>query len=433
MKERSRSLPQPFDPRDDCPLPVAAQRRNIYCVVVFWGLNYLCAPVSYVDLTHANLLHALGNTDTVSNLPSALYLWLSVTPILTAWLFPHPRLLKPLALTAIMVRAIATSVVALMLGFGASPAVTTVVVIGHAAVFGIAGGVLITCMWEIVRRSVSTSRRGPALGFTFGIGPLFACAGALFQDAVFDGKLLGGRSFGLEFPHNYLAMFAAATPLILLAGFAVALFILPEDSEPARESEASPAEIGEGLKRFAQNRAIWLAVVIYVVVYSGGNAILTNVSLRAKSILGEATDTLGIQTFLRFGCKAVAGGLLGWLLAKVSPRATLFATTSILLLGMGWALASTSWWFMATFGLLGAGELFGAYFPNYVTTASAKQHVRVNLAYMNVVGALAGFSALVFGTISDSYGQIASFCVAAGLLVFALCLIGLLPSDPTPP
>jgi MFS family permease len=99
---------------------------------------------------------------------------------------------------------------------------------------------------------------------------------------------------------------------------------------------------------------------------------------------------------------------------------------------MGWALNSDGWWFLLTFGLLGSGELFGAYFPNYVTTASEKEFVRVNMAYLSVLSTLTGFSSLAFGLISDNFGRPASFYVSAAMLVLALLLISLLPANPTP-
>ena len=125
-----------------------------------------------------------------------VYEWLVFIPMLVAWLFPHPRHLKPLSLVAVGLMACSTGAVAITLWSHAQPNVATAVVIGQAAIFGAANGVLITGLWDFLRRGVSTSRRGVALGFTFGIGPLFACVGSLLQDAVFEGKLLGGYSFG---------------------------------------------------------------------------------------------------------------------------------------------------------------------------------------------------------------------------------------------
>ncbi len=423
---------KPVDPSDDCPLPVSVQRRNIGCFATYWGIVYLTAPITYIGLVHVNLLKALGNSDTICSLPSAMYLWMTIVPVVVAWMFPQPRFLKPLSWISITVMAAITGAVAVTIWLRASSGVTTIMVIAHGAVFGMCNGVMMTALWDSLRRGVSTSRRGAALGFAFGAGPVFACVGALLQDAVFDGKLLGGRSFDLEFPHNYLAIFAAVAPLFMVAGCALSLFTVPIASDSAAESGTPWAEIVAGLKQFARNRVVLFAVVIYVIVYSGGNAIFSNVSLHAKDLLGDKTDTVGVQTFLRFGFKAVTGVVLGWLLATASPRATLLATTSILLIGMGWALNSDGWWFLLTFGLLGSGELFGAYFPNYVTTASEKEFVRVNMAYLSVLSTLTGFSSLAFGLISDNFGRPASFYVSAAMLVLALLLIMLLPADPTP-
>lgn len=437
MPESNDSTRDPELTGDDCPLPVARQNRNIACYAIYWAIFYLAAPVSYVGLTHANLLKALGYKDTVCNLPNAIYSWMSVVPVLTAWFLPQARHSRTLALAAIGAMTAITAAVAGTLASGASASVVKWIVLAHSAVFGAGAGVLITALWDLLRRGVSTSRRGRALGAAFGIGPLFACVGALLQDALFDGKLLGGRSFGLEFPANYMAMFAAAAPLMALAGLVIASFTLPGVLATApRGSTADPQttwrEVATGLKQFLNSRSVIFAVVIYVIVYSG-SSIMVNVSLHAKDVLGPDSNTLGIQTFLRFGFKAVAGAGLGWLLSASNPRATLITTTSVVLLGVVWALFSSGWWFMLAFGLMGAGELFGAHFPNYVTTASQKPYVRLNMAYLSLLSVLIGFSQVAFGAISKQFGRPASFNVAAGMLVLALILIGLLlPADPTP-
>lgn len=421
---------------EDCPLPVASQNRNIACYAIYWAIFYLAAPVSYVGLTHANLLKAFQFSDTWCNLPSAIYSWMSIIPVITAWFLPKPRHSRILALAAIGCMVATTAAVAVTLASGASATVVRALVLAHGAVFGAGAGVLITALWDMLRRGVSTSRRGKALGAAFGIGPLFACVGALLQDALFDGKLLGGHSFGLAFPTNYMAMFAGAAPLLAVAAVLIASFVLPEtESDLQPMSPATPQatlrEILAGLRQFIRNRSVLFAAVIYVLVYSG-NTVMSNVSLHVKDVLGPDVDTLGIQTFLRFGFKAAAGAGLGWLLATVNPRATLITTTSILLLGVAWTLASSGWWFMLAFGVMGAGELFGAHFPNYVTTASEKPFVRLNMAYLSLLSVLIGFSSVAFGEISDRFGRRASFEVAAGLLVAALLLIALLlPADPT--
>lgn len=416
---------------DDCPLSPAAQNRNIFCFVMYWCVFYLCAPVTYVGTTHANLLQALGNNDEIANIPSAIYQWVTFIPVCVAWFFSHPKYLKPLMLLALSLISLATGMVASLLWIDASPIIKSASVIAHGAAMGIGSGVLIASLWDSLRRGVSTSRRGRALGFTFGCGPIFACIGSLAQDALFDGKLTG-QYLGLGYPWNFILLFAAVAPLLLLAGITMLMFQIPPATE-ADEQKGNPlVEIASGLHQFIRNRVLWYTILIYVVVYSGGNAILSNVSLHADEILGGNKETLGIQNFLRFGCKAIAGGLLGVLLAKTSARATLLATTLTLVAGMTWALNTTGWPFMATFGLLGAGELFGAYFPNYVVTASPKHFVRINMAYLSLLSTFIGFSAVLFGWISEHYSRNASFIVAEGMLILALVMIAFLPANPTP-
>src|SRR5579871_1618378 len=95
-------LPEADEPnRGDCPLPVALQRRNMLLYGLYWALYYLSAPISYVGVTHANLLTELGCNDKVANLPAAGYQWMTAVPILVAWFFPQTRLTKPLVVGSV--------------------------------------------------------------------------------------------------------------------------------------------------------------------------------------------------------------------------------------------------------------------------------------------------------------------------------------------
>jgi MFS family permease len=417
----------------DCPLPVALQRRNMVCYAGLWCLIYLSAPISYVGVTHANLLKELGNSDTVSYLPHAVYQWMTAFPVLVAWFLPQPRLLKPLVVWSLVVKLLVTAMVVLAVALQWPATVVSATVVGFAALFGAANGVLITALWEVLRRGVSTDRRGSTLGWSFGVGPVLACVGSIVQQCLLSKEPLTGYTFGLAFPMNYLALFAAALPVMALSVVLGALFVVPTDPEEVvRPSRLS--EITAGLREFFTYRPLFLGAIAYLLVYSGGNAIFDAVSLHAKDVLGDsASETVGIQNFLRFGFKAVAGGLLGWLLARTHPKATLLTTTGLLLFALGWVLNSSGWWFLASAGWLGAGELFGAYFPNYVATASAKDKVRANIAYLNLLGALVGFASVLFGQISDRFGRIATFQTATGILLFAMVLIVFaLPARPVP-
>ena len=361
---------------DDCPLSPAQQARNIFCFAGFWCLFYLAAPVSYVGLTHANLLKALGNSDTVANLPHAVYQWLGALPIVVAWFLPQPKLLKPLLVFPLILMASVTGAVALAIWLKLSASIVTIVVITHGAVLGMSNGVMLTTLWEVLRRGVSTSRRGHALGVAFGVGPLFACVGSLAQQALFSTNPIAGMSLGLSFPDNYRVLFAAAAPLMLLETLIAASFVVPlPTDEPTGESRF--AEIAGGLRDFFTYRPLVMGAVAYLLVYSGGNAIFDNVSLHAKDVLGEeSASSMGTQQFLRFGFKAIAGLGLGWLLTRTNPKTLLLTTTTVLVIGMCWVLNVTGPWYLISFGLLGAGELFGAYFPNYIATSSSKSSAR---------------------------------------------------------
>jgi hypothetical protein len=299
-------------------------------------------------------------------------------------------------------------------------------------VFGAGIGLAIPSLWEIARRGISSSRRGKVLGLAFGAGPLFAFAGSLAQQLILTGQAHGWTVSHFPFPGNYTVLFAAATPLLLLAALLSVAFVVPA-ADVGPENVSRGGEILRGIKEFLASRPLVLGVGAYVLVYSGGNAIMATVSMMAGDIVAMAGGTVGYQNELRFGFKAVAGVLLGWLLSRTHPKAALLATTLTLLVAVSWALAFTGPWYLVSMGLLGAGELFGAYFPNYIASASRKTRVRLNIAYLTLVGALAGFASLIFGAISDAFTRRASLYAATGVLVATLLLVVLaLPADPRP-
>ncbi|MSQ95990.1 MAG: hypothetical protein EXR98_15740 [Gemmataceae bacterium] len=417
---------------NDCPLPATLQTRNLACFAGLWCLIYLTGPISYVGVTHANLLHELENNDRTNNSPQAWYQWMSAASVLVAWLLPHPRWLKPLLIGALAAKALVTALVVAAIWFKLSGAVVTTSVIAFGGVFGAANAVQIMTLWELVRRGVATGRRGTLMGWTFGLGPVMACVGSLLQQLLLSAEPITGYSFGVAFPENYMLLFAGAIPVLLASIVLSVAFVVPP---PVGESipAAGLADILGGLRQFLTTGPVLICAIAYVMVYSGGRAIMDNVSLHAKDVLGDESNTVGVQNFLRFGFKAVAGVLLGYLLAKTHPKATLLATIGLLLLGMAWALTVPGWWYLLTVGWLGAGELFGAYFFNYISTASPKSQVRVNIAYVSLMGIVVGFASVMYGQISDNYGRIASFHVASCILVFTLLVVVLaLPARPTP-
>ena len=293
---------------NDCPLPALLQTRNVVCFAGLWCLIYLTGPISYVGVTHANLLRDLGNSDTVNNLPQAFYQWMAPASVLVAWLLPHPRWLKPLLIGAIAAKTLVTAMVVAAIWFGMSAGVVTVSVIAFAGVFGAANAVQIMTLWELVRRGVATGRRGTLMGWTFGLGPVMACVGSLVQQLLLSHEPLTGYTFDVSFPDNYMWLFAGAIPVLVASIFLAAAFVVPPP-EGETIPTAGLADIWSGLRLFVTTWPVVMCAVAYVLVYSGGRAIMDNASLHAKDVLGdESPDTVGLQNFLRFGFKAIAGG-----------------------------------------------------------------------------------------------------------------------------
>ena len=82
---------------------------------------------------------------------------------------------------------------------------------------------------------------------------------------------------------------------------------------------------------------------------------------------------------------------------------------------------------------MGAGELWGVYYPNYVVTASAKSRIRRNMSIVILLYMPQGFGPVLFGRIADGWGLRASFYAAGGVLAATLLFVQLmLPARPRP-
>lgn len=440
MSITSKSAPPP---EDDCPLAVPLQQRNILLYGLLWAFIYLAAPVVYVGVTHSSFLKQLGQSDTTCNLPASMYQWVAALPIIVAWMFPNPRLAKPLLVACLTGTAAISGLVAVMLWFRIAPEYWVKLFVAHGLILGITNGLGYPAMWEILRRGVASSRRGAVMGLAFGLGPVLACLGSLGQQFILTGGAHGIEVGHLEFPGNFALLFGLGAPVSLMAALCSTFFVVPETAGAAEESPGIEA-IFQGLKEFVLSRPVFLGVICYLLVYAGGNSIMQTVSLAAperiagvswSAVTGksESQQTVGYQNELRFGFKAVAGVLLGWLLAKTHPKAALLATTATLIVAMFWALSVTGNAYLISMGLLGAGELFGAYYPNYVVSASPKHRVRLNVAYLTMLSSLIGFAPVMFGKISDVAGRRASMLVATGILLAMMAVVSVgLPKDPRP-
>jgi hypothetical protein len=76
-------------------------------------------------------------------------------------------------------------------------------------------------------------------------------------------------------------------------------------------------------------------------------------------------------------------------------------TSLVFLFSQIWAIFITGPWYLISFGLYGAGELVGAYAPNYLVCASRKDDLRKTTAFMTMLMAPAAPIGYLYGSIVD--------------------------------
>lgn len=432
----------------DCSLSNSDQTQNLLLFGCNKSLVYLAAPVLYVGITQAALLESLGASKTICNLPSSAYFWATPVPILVAWYFPKVRALKPVLFWSYLLMALlGTMVTATLLlptprwaahllqaysqmipddkSYLRLPSDWAVpAVILHSAALGFALGVVATYEWEVLGCGVAASRRGRALALAFGVGPILAFVASLGTQEVLT---------RIDRPLNFAILFAWTVPLMGLGGILALRFVVPY---PANEPPRKPFVEGVfgGFGEFFSFRLIVIAALALMLL-GAGYAIMPNLTLYTKEATGRpAEDFAGYQSALRFGFKIVAGLFLGWLLTRTSPKAGLLVTAGFCLVGVYWALVAPGMLFLLSFGFMGAGELLGVYYPNYIMSCSTGSKIRRNMAFTSMLNMPCGFAALFFGLIADQFSLEASFLVSAAILVGVLALVqSSLPAQPRPP
>lgn len=424
---------------DEAPHPLSPddQERNRLLFAGCVGMQYLAAPVLYVGATHAAMLRKMESSNFFANSPETVYYGLAFVPVVIAALFPSVRRLKPLLMGCYLLAALGAGAVALAVWLQLSPRLVSLAVVAQGVVTGISIPLAITLVWEAMARGVHESRRGLTLALAYGGGPILAAVGSLGSQALLTGETLG-QTLGepLAFPGNYAVVFAAAMVPMLLAACFASLFRVPLPQVAKRPLPLS------GLGEFWTNPLLLRISLVTILLYAG-NTIVANLTLNTQQAMtSEPTEYVMYQTAIRFGTKALAGMLLGWLVAQTSPRAGLLATGAVYLLAPTYAAFATGLAYLATFPIYGAGELVGVYAPNYLLAASRPRDLRRNMAFANLLMVPAAPLGLVFGAVSDvvarqttpATGYRASFLLCSAIMAVGLGLAWLwLPPRPSPP
>jgi hypothetical protein len=266
-------------------------------------------------------------------------------------------------------------------------------------------------------------------------------AASLAAQSILGGDIAGyklGFLPRLEYPFNYAVLHAATVPVMMLAAFLASRFVvvIPAVENPP---ELLFKSIVGGFADFFSHRLILIVSIAYVLVFSG-HEVLQNISLYMKEVIG-GEPSAGYQLALRFGFKFVAGFALGWLLMKTNARTLLLATALLTLAAVLWAATVPGEWFLIAFGILGAGELFGVYYPNYVLGCSPPAKMRRNMAFALLITLPVGFAPVAYGAIADTFGKQdrafgyqMSFLAAILVLAATIFLVmTMLPAHPRPP
>ena len=394
-------------------------RKN--SLLFFWTIffSYIAGPVLFVGVTQAALCDKLGASATVSTLPAASFFLGSIGPIFFASFVSH-RWDRRLTVISAAIMAVLMGAVALVLVVPVSDHLRIMAVVWQSLLLGVLNAVNLVYVYQCLGRGTTEAGRSRAMKLTYTLGHIAAVAGSLLAQFI-----LRGRIPFLRFPRDFAMVHMIALPCLAMMAWCSSRFELPP-----LEAEAHPPFLSSlvgGLRQYAKSRdmiLLWVAFLMFNCTLQA----MPNLSLYTRKAMGrEPAEFSGAALAIRFGCKALAGHGLGVLNLHYGPRAPLIATVSMLGLAMVWA-----WWvpgglYLASFGLMGAGELGGVYFPNTLLSWSPAITAVRDMSILNLAAAVAGPAASVHGLLTDHWGFSASFIFGIATAVAGLVLVLKLP------
>lgn len=387
-------------------------------------LIFLAVPVDYVGVVQAALCVKLGANSVVANLPASAFLLGCVAPIFITKIVPH-RLERVALVWCYLIVTILMAIVCLTLLLPVANSIRVIVVVGQGFVSGLAGSTALVYMYQCLGRGTTTEGRARALKMAFTWSPIAAIAGSLGAQFVLDHGIPI-----LVFPSDFalLYIFGAACA----AGVAVAASrykIRPVAEEP--ETRSLFRYVAESAREYFRIKPLALAWVAYVLWYSA-LMVMPNLSLFTQQAVGrEPAQLSGLIMAIRFGGKSLGGLLLGILALRRGIRSPVFGSVLLIGLGILWAWVVPGYAFLAAFALIGAGELGGAYFPNYVVTISSAEAGARNLSILTLASSIAALAPVIYGGITQFYGYAASFAFGILITLPALGVVLMLPKDET--
>ena len=397
-------------------------RRNAAIFFVSYLLIYFAAPVVYIDVVQAALCDKLGANATIANLPASAYFFGSLAPILFSWLIPH-RLERATVVWSNFIGAVLMALVCATLIFPLTNSIRIAAVIGQGLILGFSGSVSQVFMLQCVGRGTTLAGRVKAWKLAYGLGPIAAVAGSLTAQFVLN------RGFPfLPYPYDFALLYFIGIPC--LGG--VALLSKRYQMVSVEDEKERPPffrYLVEAVKSYFAVRSLVLLWFAYVLWYSTLMA-MPNLSLYTRQALGrDPVEFTGLIMALRFGFKSLGGFALGALNLRRGIGAPI--TTTIFLVGgaLVWAWLVPGYSYLLAFGMMGAGELGGAYIPQYALAVSPTELGPSNLSILTLATPVASLSPVLHGALTDLFGFKASFAFGIATALLALWMVVHLPAD----
>ena len=393
--------------------------RNAWIMGLSYFLTYLAAPVIYVDVVQAALCDKLGASATIANLPASAYLVGSFAPIIIAWFAPQ-RWTRGLVVWSYATTAALLALVTVTLFFPFSDSFRIAAVVGQGLVQGVSASIAGVYSYQCLRVGTTLEGRARAYRYSLGIGPIFGVLGSLGAHLLLSDRIPGIR-YPIDFAILYFfGMLCMAGTALLSLGYK--LVEIPE--EPRRPFLVY---LRDGIREYARSPVLVPALAAYFLWYFTLNA-TPNLSLYTREALHrDPKEFSGIIMALRFGFKSLAGLVLPTLMLRRGGRATLTATVALLGGAIAWAWLAPGYAYLLAFGLMGAGELGGGYFPNYAMSVSAPSASAVNVSLLSLVTPASAVAPVLHGALTDRFGFRGSFTLGAVTALLALWQVSRLP------
>ena len=405
-------------------VPQATARMDRVNGLIFFVSNvfiYLAAPVLYVGVLQAALCDKLGASATVSNLPATVWMFGSLAPLFVSSAIPH-RLERATVVVSNLLIGVLLGAVCAALALPLSNTLRIAVVVGQGLILGVITAIYQIYSWQCLGRGTTPEGRNRALKLTFTFTPIAAVVGSLGTQFVLN----RGLSV-LPYPYDFaLLYFIGAVCTIGIGLVSTRYELVPVEEEKDRPSLFR--QTIESVRSFSRVRPLVLLWFAYVFWFAALFA-TPNLSLHVREVLGvEPAKLSGLVMAIRFGFKAVAGYFLGVMAIRWGDRVPTIATVLLVGGAVVWACIVPGYAYLLAFGLMGAGELGGAYFPNYVISLSSPQTGARNMSLLALAIPVASISPLLHGVLTDLFGYSASFAFGITTAAVALWLVLKLPS-----